>query len=233
MSILAGTSGYSYGEWKGTFYPKDIDAGELLAFYATKLPTVEINNTFYRMPRVGVLETWAQNVPEDFRFAIKASRRITHLKRLANTEEETAYILDTARTMGDRLGAVLFQLPPNLKKDLPLLESFLELLREDMRVAFEFRHPSWDDDEVHDRLRSRNCALVIADVDDADPPDLVRTADWGYLRLRRAEYDAASLDAWIERLRAQDWSDAFVFFKHEDAAAGPRLADTFTEMARR
>jgi uncharacterized protein YecE (DUF72 family) len=231
MNLLVGTSGYSYKEWKGPFYPEDIAAGDMLAFYGTKLPSVEINNTFYRMPRASVLETWAGNVPEHFRFAIKASRRITHMKRLANADEEAGYLLDTVGVMKDRLGCVLYQLPPNLKKDLARLESFLELLRDDVRSAFEFRHASWIDDDVHALLRTRNCALVLSDVDDADPPELVRTADWGYLRLRRSAYDAAQLAAWRDRIAGQDWDDAFVFFKHEDGAAGPTMAAEFMAAA--
>jgi len=232
MHVLAGTSGYSYKEWKGPFYPEDIAPGDMLAFYGTKLPTVEINNTFHRMPRANVLKTWAESMPADFRFAIKASRRITHMKRLAGAEEETSYLLEAVQTMEDQLGCVLFQLPPDLKKDLACLESFLELLREDTRTAFEFQHPSWLDDDVHDLLRARNCALLRSDVDDRDPPEFIDTADWGYLRLRRTDYDAAALAAWSDRIAEQAWSHAFVFFKHEVGAVGPTMAAEFMEMVK-
>ena len=229
MKLYAGTSGYSYKEWKGAFYPDDLAADEMLSFYADKLPAVEINNTFYRMPKTSVVETWAGRVPAGFRFVLKASRRITHFKRLKEAHEELEFMLGQFAVLGERLGAVLFQLPPKLKKDVPRLASFLELLPDGTRAAFEFRDPSWLDEEVHERLRERGCALVGSDTDDAPDPPVVRTADWGYLRLRRAEYGPEQLAAWADRIREQDWSEAFVFFKHEDAGAGPRLAGSFLE----
>ncbi len=229
MNVRAGTSGYSYKEWKGSFYPDDLAAGDMLRYYATKLPAVEINNTFYRLPRASVLESWAQQVPDDFRFAIKASRRITHMKRLKDAADETTYLLDTVDTLESRLGVVLFQLPPNLRKDLPRLEQFFDDLSQPVRAVFEFRHESWLDDEVFDCLRQRNCALCAADVDDEPEPDLVRTADWGYLRLRRMSYKKADLARWAAKVQTQSWEEAFVFFKHEDEGAGPKLAAQFIE----
>ncbi len=232
MRLRAGTSGYSYKEWKGPFYPEKLPAKEMLGYYAERLPAVEINNTFYRLPKTSVLETWAAQVPEDFRFVLKASRRITHFKRLKEAGDETAYLLRTVAVLGDRLGALLFQLPPNLACDLERFDSFLTLLPEGGRIAFEFRHPSWlEEPGVSDRLRDHGAALVA--VDDAEAPleELVETADWGYLRLRGEGYGAEELAAWQTRIRATRWGEAFVFFKHEDAGAGPKLARAFQAQA--
>jgi uncharacterized protein YecE (DUF72 family) len=230
--LLAGTSGWSYDAWKGPFYPPEIASREMLRFYAERLPAVEVNNTFYRLPRASVLASWASQVPEGFRFALKASRRITHLKRLRDVADETAYLLATAGALGPRLGALLFQLPPNLKLDLERLDAFLALLAQGTRAAFEFRHPSWADDAVHARLRERGFAWVVADVEEAPPPDLVATADWTYLRLRRPGYAPADLAGWLAKLRASPASEALVFFKHEEAGAGPRLAAELLALAR-
>jgi uncharacterized protein YecE (DUF72 family) len=225
-----GTSGYSYKEWKGSFYPDDIKPPDMLSFYASQLSTVEINNTFYRLPKTSVLENWAQQVPETFRFAIKASRRITHMKRLKEADEETGYLLDTVSVLGARLGCVLYQLPPNMKKDMDRLRAFTALLGP-AKAVFEFRHESWLDDEVYACLKEHGCAVCLSDVDDADEPPLVATAGWGYLRLRRAEYDASALERWMGRLREQPWDEVFVYFKHEDEGSGPRLARTFADLA--
>ncbi len=233
MKLCVGTSGYSYKEWKGSFYPQDMGAKDMLAYYATQLPAVEINNTFYRLPRASVLETWADSVPEDFRFSIKASRRITHMKRLKDAGEETGYLLRTVGTLGDRLGVILFQLPPFLKKDLPRLEEFTRLLTDGTRAVFEFRHPSWFTDDVLKCLRERGCALCTAETDDGPQPELVPTASFGYLRLRRAHYSTAELTAWAKKIQAQPWQEAYVFFKHEDEGAGPALAGQFLEAAGR
>ncbi|MEM7260768.1 MAG: DUF72 domain-containing protein, partial [Planctomycetota bacterium] len=188
---------------------------------------------FYRMPKTSVLESWNEQVGESFRFSIKASRRITHFKRLKEAGDETAYLLEATQTLGDRLGVVLFQLPPNLRLDLPRLEAFLELLPKGTRAAFEFRHESWFDETVFDSLRSRNFALVGVDADDEALEEITSTADWGYLRLRRADYERADLASWAARVRAQNWERAFVFFKHEDDGAGPRMAGEFLEVAER
>jgi uncharacterized protein YecE (DUF72 family) len=205
----------------------------MLGFYARRLPAVEINNSFYRLPRASVLESWAAQVPEGFRFAIKASRRITHFKRLKDAGEETGYLLRTLAALGDRLGAVLFQLPPNLALDLARLEAFLALLPEGTPAAFEFRHPSWAEAAVFDRLRARDAAWVVVDTDEAESPELVCTAGLGYLRLRRADYPGAALAEWALRVRDAGWREALVFFKHEDAGAGPRLAAEFLAAAQR
>ena len=231
MRVFAGTSGFSYKEWKGSFYPEELPAGEMLAYYSTRLPAVEINNTFYRLPRESVLEGWAEATEEEFRFAIKASRRITHFGRLRGVEEPLQYLLDTVQVLGQKLGPLLFQLPPNFKRDDEVLAGFLELLPPRCRAAFEFRHDSWQDEQVYGLLSGHgSAALVVSDRAGADEPPLVATSDWGYLRLRRADYGDADLTAWAERVRAQKWSELFVFFKHEETAGGPELAERFTEL---
>src|SRR6266850_4350455 len=231
MNLYVGTSGYSYKEWKGTFYPEKIPAREMLSYYASRLPAVEINNTFYRLPQKEMLEQWKEQVPENFRFSLKASQRITHFKRLKDVENETKYLLDTATALEDRLGVVLFQLPPNMKKDLPRLEAFLECLPMTTRAAFEFRHQTWLEDDVLQLLSSKNHALCISDTDDQPVTHIDRTADWGYLRLRRVQYSEANLQEWFKRVRDQNWQQAFVFFKHEDEGTGPKLAGQFIELA--
>jgi len=226
MRVLAGTSGFSYKEWKGSFYPEDLPAEDMLAYYSARLPAVEINNTFYRMPKPSMLEGWAAQVPAEFRFILKASQRITHRKRLKEAGDEVAYFFQTAATLGERLGPTLFQLPPNLKKDLPRLESFLTVLPEGARVAFEFRHASWFEEDVFSVLRTHGSALCVAEDEELATP-VVATAPWGYLRLRRQDYDDAAVAGWAEKVRAQPWSEAYVFFKHEDAGSGPKLAAEF------
>ncbi|MEK6609678.1 MAG: DUF72 domain-containing protein [Gemmatimonadota bacterium] len=227
MRILTGTSGYSYKEWKGHFYPSDLKADEMLRFYGERLKAVEINNTFYRMPREKVLLDWAAQVPDGFTFVLKASRRITHIKRLKEVGEEVRYLLQTANVLGRKLGPTLFQLPPNLKKDLPRLTDFLALIPKTWRAAMEFRHESWFDDETFAALRANDVALVYSDEAEEKEPSFVSTASWGYLRLRRGNYD---LGEWARRVKAQPWSDAFVFFKHEEAGAGPKMAAEFAAL---
>lgn len=231
MELLVGTSGYSYKEWKGNFYPDDISDKEMLHYYGTRLPTVEINNTFYRLPKESVLKSWGEQVPTDFQFAVKASQRITHIKRLKEAGDETEYLLRTIRVLGSRLGCILFQMPPNLKKDLPRLELFLKHIPGDTHAAFEFRHASWFEQDVFDCLKSNRCALCIADTDDELKIPFVATADWGYLRLRRVEYSPSALKKWMKLVQSQDWERTFVFFKHEDAGAGPKLAGQFLKLA--
>jgi uncharacterized protein YecE (DUF72 family) len=233
VRLSVGTSGYSYKEWKGPFYPEDLPAKKMLEFYAERLPAVEINNTFYRMPKRTVLETWAGQVPDGFRFAIKASRRITHFKRLKDVAEETSYLLSTVSALGDRLGILLFQLPPNLKADRERLATFLELLPDKTPTALEFRHPSWFEHEIFETLRDRGAALCCADVQDEPAPEILATGSRGYLRLRRSDYETGDLEAWAERIRAQPWDEAFVFFKHETEGAGPAFASRFLEAAQR
>ena len=231
MNLHVGTSGYSYKEWKGSFYPEKIPAKEMLSYYAGRLSTVEINATFYRMPQQSMLENWKEQVPPTFRFSLKAPQRVTHFKRLKETEEETKYFFETAEALQDQLGVVLFQLPPNMKKDLPRLETFLQQLPATPRVAFEFRHPTWFDDDVLAVLKNRNMALVVSDTDDMPTTHIDKTADWGYLRLRRVNYSEENLNEWVERINKQQWSETFVFFKHEDEGTGPKLAAQFLQLA--
>ncbi len=232
MKLHVGTSGYSYKEWKGTFYPEDLPAKEMLSYYSRRLPAVEINNTFYRLPQASMVENWKEQVPDEFRFSIKATQRITHIKRLKNAAEETKYLLETAGLLEQRLGVVLFQLPPNSKKDAERLKDFLALLPSDKRAAFEFRHESWFDDETLDLLRAKDCALVVSDTDEKPLSEIISTANWGYLRLRRTSYNKNDLVDWMKRVRDQKWKDAFVFFKHEDEGVGPKLAARFLELAK-
>ncbi len=227
MKLHVGTSGYSYKEWKGSFYPEDLPAKEMLSYYSRKLPAVEINNTFYRLPQPSMIENWKEQVPKRFRFSIKASQRITHIKRINNVADETKYLLETAALLGDRLGVVLFQLPPNMKKDTVRLAAFLDLLPAATRAAFEFRHETWFDEEVFGLLRAKECALVVSDTDEKPLTEIISTAKWGYLRLRRAVYDERDLVEWMKRVQSQKWKDAFVFFKHEDEGVGPKLAAQF------
>jgi len=230
MNFYVGTSGYSYPEWKGSFYPAKLPAKEMLGFYAARFRTVEINNTFYRAPTAPALKAWADQVPAEFRFVFKAPRQITHVQRLAGVGESVASLLEVTGTLKERLGPLLFQLPPNFKKDVPRLRAFLALLKPGCRAALEFRHPSWFDDEVFGLLRDHRAALCVADADDDLEVPFVATADWGYLRLRRPDYDDAALKAWAARMQAQGWRDCFVFFKHEDAGKGPQLASRLLEV---
>jgi uncharacterized protein YecE (DUF72 family) len=233
--LLAGASGFAYKPWKGTFYPADIKDAEMLGYYARQLPTVEINNTFYRMPKASVLEGWAGAVPEGFCFVIKASRRITHLARLKDCGEPLDFLLTNLRALGDRLGPLLFQLPPNLKPDTGRLGAFLSLLDQaratmPCRVAFEFRHPGWFDEPVYALLRDHGAALVLADhADQQAATPFVPTGPFGYLRLRRDGYTDADLEAWAARIAGQPWDEAYVFFKHEDAGTAPQFARRLLE----
>jgi uncharacterized protein YecE (DUF72 family) len=228
--LLCGTSGFSYKEWKGRFYPEKLPAREMLAFYSSRLPAVEINNTFYRLPQKSLIDGWREQVPDHFRFVIKAPRRISHLKRLKDCEDETARLCSVVDGLGERLGAVLVQLPPHFRIDVERLESFLSLVPEAIPVAVEFRHDSWRDEAVFDALKRHGAAWVTADNGDGGTPDeLPRTASWTYLRLRAASYDAARLRAW--RRRCKSFDRAFVFFKHEDEAAGPAFAEHMQKLA--
>jgi len=230
VRLRVGTSGYSYKAWRGSFYPEDLKPAEMLGYYAARLGAVEINNTFYRMPSAKVLDGWAGQVPEGFLFALKASRRITHFKRLKETGEELQYLADTALSLGDHLGPILYQLPPNLRADPARLEGFLASRPTTHRAAFEFRHPSWFEDEILDLLRRYGVVLVVADTEGDDDAPLEPTADRGYLRLRRPGYEDADLADWVRRIRQQPWEEVLVFFKHEDEGAGPRLAARFREL---
>jgi uncharacterized protein YecE (DUF72 family) len=229
--LIAGASGYSYKEWQGTFYPEKIRPDAMLAFYARHLPTVEINNTFYQMPKAAVLEAWSAATPETFRFAIKASRRITHDARLKSEDaaDPVAFLYRTLATLGDKRGPVLFQLPPFLRKDLPRLEGFLALLPDDHRAAFEFRNESWFDDDVYAALRHAGAALCLSERSDGEPPPLVETAPFGYVRLRLEQYGDDELGRWAERLAATSWREAYVYFMHEPPA--PAYAKTLLGFA--
>jgi uncharacterized protein YecE (DUF72 family) len=231
MNLYVGTSGYSYKEWKGTFYPEDLPDKQMLRFYGERFRTVEINNTFYRMPKASVLETWAAEVPADFRFVLKASQRITHMQRLKDAGDSVAYLLKVSGALKERLGPLLFQLPPFLKKDAPRLSEFLGLLPAGCRAAFEFRHQSWFDEEVLGLLRAHQAVLCIAEAENDLEIPFVSTAGWGYLRLRRPDYGDPELKEWGARVRQQAWQDAFVFFKHEEAGKGPAMAKRFLELA--
>jgi uncharacterized protein YecE (DUF72 family) len=230
MQILVGTSGFSYTPWRGSFYPDKLPEARMLAYYAERLPTVEINNTFYRMPNAETLRKWAGDTPDSFRFVLKSPRRITHERKLADVGDSLTRLHEAASALGDKLGPVLFQLPPFLKKDLPRLAEFLATVPPGMRAAVEFRHESWFEADVFQALRARDAALCIAESEDLVTP-LEATASWGYLRLRRQDYDEAQLAAWAARLTAQRWQTAYVFFKHEDAGRGPALAARLRELA--
>ena len=231
MNLYVGTSGYSYKEWKGTFYPDKLPDKQMLRFYGERFRSVEINNTFYRMPKASVLEAWAAEVPAHFKFVLKASQRITHQQRLKDVDDSLGYLLEVAGALKERLGPLLCQLPPYLRKDAARLREFLALLPRDRRAAFEFRHQSWFDDEVFGLLREHQAALCIAEAENDLEIPFVSTADWGYLRLRRPDYGDAELKRWAERVRQPKWNDAFVFFKHEEEGKGPQMARRFLELA--
>ena len=233
MNVLVGTSGWSYKEWKGSFYPPKLPAEEMLRYYGGRFPTVEVNNSFYRIPAERVLANWAEQVPAAFRFVLKASRRVTHNNRLTDEDGSLGYFLRAVNPLGDRLGPTLFQLPPTFKRDLDRLRNFLALLPRRWAAAIEFRHASWFVDEVYDLLRERDVALVAVDEDETEGKGspLVTTASWGYLRLRRSAYDGAALVDWAARIRANPWTEAYVFLKHEDGSAtGPAAASEMGEI---
>lgn len=224
MAILrVGTSGYSFKEWKGSFYPADLPDKQMLPYYAARLPVVEINYTFRHMPAATTLANWAAATPPDFVLVLKAAQRITHIQKLKDSGENVRYFMTTAETLGPKLGPVLFQLPPYMRKDAALLGRFLEELPAPHRYAFEFRHPSWFDAEVEGLLRARGVSLCINETEDG-APDLVLTAPYLYVRLRREDYTPEDIAAWSERLRAvvRGGADVYVFFKHEQE--GPRFA---------
>ena len=229
--LWAGASGYSYKEWKGPFYPQDLAADDMLAWYSKHLNTVEINNTFYRNPKREVLAKWAETTPATFRFAIKATRRITHDGRLKvdAVAEPLRYLYGSLQTLGNKLGAVLFQLPPNLKKDVPRLTDFLALLPPNHRAAFEFRNPSWFDDDVYAALKAAGASLCFSEREDNAPPPLVETAPWGYVRLRLENYSDDDLAGWAARLAGSGWAEVFAYFMHEPTAPG--YATTLTRLA--
>jgi uncharacterized protein YecE (DUF72 family) len=232
MQMLAGTSGYSYKEWVGPFYPEKTPAPAMLRYYAERFPTVEINNTFYRMPDTSLLERWASEVPAGFAFALKAPQRITHIKRLKEIQSDVAEFTRRAAVLGDKLGILLFQLPPFLKKDVARLRDLLGALPPGRRVALEFRHDSWHDDEVYETLRERGAALCVMEEDGEQTSPFVVTSQDAYLRLRRTQYSDDDLRAWADRIAAQPLERAWVYFKHEDEGLAPRFARRFEELWR-
>lgn len=224
-----GTSGYNYQEWKGSFYPEDIADKQMLAFYGQRFSSVEINYTFYRMPTNRILANWAAEVPERFRFTLKAPRRITHDQRLRSVEDTLASFCSIAKTLGPKLGALLFQLPPFMKKDVELLEVFLHELPPGLRAVMEFRHASWLADDTYAVLQRFGVALCIADSEERTTPIAV-TAPFGYLRLRRTDYDEAALADWAARAVGAGWNEVYVYFKHEDQGTGPAYAQRFVTL---
>jgi uncharacterized protein YecE (DUF72 family) len=224
MQTRVGTSGYNYPEWRGSFYPEKFSTTKMLAYYAERFPTVEINYTFYRLPTEKLLAGWAEGTPEHFSFTLKAPRRITHDAKLQRCEDLLQAFCRTSRTLGHKLGVLLFQLPPNFKKDVDVLRAFLELLPEGTRAAFEFRHASWLEADVFDALRTRNIALCVADSEKMSTPVEV-TADYAYFRLRDEGYQDSDIARWAQSISGlQGVTDAFVYFKHEEQGLGPEFA---------
>ena len=230
MNFWIGTSGFQYSEWKGNFYPEDLPTAKMLAFYAEQFSTTEINYTFHRIPAAKTIDNWKAQTPEKFRFALKAPQKITHWSKLRNCADTLEYFCKVITALDERLGPVLFQLPPTFKKDADVLSSFLRELPT-LRAAFEFRHESWFDDEIADLLRSRNIALCIADTDTIATPKTI-TANYGYLRLRREDYTEEDVKRWSQFVRERNtkWTDAFVYFKHEESGIGPKLAKQMIEL---
>jgi uncharacterized protein YecE (DUF72 family) len=230
MNTWIGTSGFQYAEWKGNFYPEDLPTGKMLPFYTERFSTTEINYTFHRIPAPKTIDNWKAQTPEKFRFALKAPQKITHWAKLRDCKDTLEYFCKVVTALGQRLGPVLFQLPPTFRKDVDVLSSFLREFPQ-MRAAFEFRHRSWFDDEIFDLLKSRNIALCIAETADLATPQKI-TADYGYLRLRREDYEKSDIEHWADFVRAQDrnWNHAFVYFKHEESGIGPKLASEMTKL---
>jgi len=230
--LHVGTSGYNFPEWRGSFYPPKLASAKWLAYYAQQLGTVEINYTFYRMPNAKTVAGWDAATPEGFNFVLKAPQRITHIARLKNIDDSLRFFVETIRKLNAKLGAVLFQLPPNFKKDLARLSDLLTQFPSDVRAACEFRHASWWSDDVYELLRSTNTALCVADTEEGTTP-LVATADFGYVRLRDTGYSEDELKDWLGKLHdtGRGWTDAFVFFKHEEHGVGPKLAAQLAAIA--
>jgi uncharacterized protein YecE (DUF72 family) len=226
--IWIGTSGYNYPEWKGSFYPADLPPAKMLPYYAERFPTVEINYTFYRIPTEKILQGWAAATPPVFKLTLKAPRRMTHDARLRGCGDLARAFCKTAATLGDKLGVLLFQLPPFLRCDLALLDAFLADLPAGVRAAFEFRHRSWLDEEVYARLRSRNLALCIADTERLSTP-VLHTADYRYYRLRDEGYTPGDISRWAGIIGEASDQDSFVYFKHEEAGKGPEFARALGE----
>jgi uncharacterized protein YecE (DUF72 family) len=231
MQLFVGTSAFSEPKWKGKFYPPKLPQKEMLPYYAQHFAAVEINSTFYKMPVASDLAAWTAQVPRNFRFALKSPQTITHRKRLKDTAEPTKQLFEVAASLKNHLGPILFGLPPNFKIDLPRLEAFLKLVPREAKVAFEFRHASWFDDEVFDCLRKHRAALCIAHTDDFPKPEFIATTTWGYVRLRREKYSKKDLAKWVAQIQSQSWNEAHVYFKHEDTGTGPKFAAQFLKLA--
>jgi uncharacterized protein YecE (DUF72 family) len=229
MNLYVGTSGYSYKEWKGNFYPEDLPDKKMLNFYSGHFNTVEINNTFYKMPKKEVFESWTLQVPPGFKFVIKAPKRITHINKL-EADDSVDYFINTSLTLKHQLGVLLFQLPPYSRKDIEKLQTFVDVIPENIKAAFEFRNNSWLDVEVYDCLKKRNFALCISDTDEKPLDEIIKTADWTYLRLRRLNYDDGMLKEWRNKIASGKWEDIYVFFKHEDEGKGPEFAKRFMDI---
>ena len=231
MNIWIGTSGFQYAEWKGTFYPEDLPAAKMLPFYTERLSSTEINYTFRRIPSAKTIQGWWEATPERFKFSLKASQKITHFAKLRGCGDTLRYFCQVIADLENKLGVVLFQLPPAFKKDAALLASFLDEIPSGLRAAFEFRHASWFDDEVFALLKNKNVALCIAESEKLSTP-IVATADYGYLRLRREDYQSADMLRWAQAIREKSgvWSDAFVYLKHEESGIGPKLAGELREL---
>lgn len=233
MKLHVDTSGYSYKEWKGGFYPATLSVDRMLEFYASKFASVEINYTSRNMPTVELMEKWRHAVAaQHFQFVLKAPLSITHFRRLLNTEDVLTEFFYVVEFLGSTLGPVLFQLPDNFRKDATRLRDFLELLPPHHQCAFEFRHQSWFDDEILTLLRANDVALCIAETENELETPFASTAAWGYVRLRRNDYSDNELKAWLKQIESQSWSDVFVFFRHEDEGKGPRMATRLLELAR-
>lgn len=226
MNLFVGTSGYSYKAWKGSFYPEKFPDKKMLNFYSEHFNTVEINNTFYRMPKQEVFESWKNQVNPGFKFVIKAPKQITHIQKL-ETGDNVNYFVNTSHSLADQLGALLFQLPPYYKKDLDKLQSFVDFIPSNTRAAFEFRNESWFDEEVYNCLKKKNFSICLSDTDENPISDLIPTADWIYLRFRKTEYTPEQLKDWNKKITSYNFKDAFIFFKHEDEGKGPMFAKQF------
>ncbi len=231
MNIYVGTSGFAHKEWKGKFYPEKLPAKDMLRYYAGRFNTVEINNTFYHMPRENVLASWAGQVPEEFVFALKAPQVITHIRHLRNVFEQTEYLFQALSVLDARLGPVLFQFPKCFRADPAVLKDFLPLIPDKALCAFDFRSPTWLEQGAPELLREKGCSWCVEDSDENPLAEIVSTAGWGYLRLRRNGYTDADLSQWLERILAQKWDKAYVYFKHEDEAKGAEMAARFHELA--
>lgn len=229
MRLWIGTSGYSYAEWKGSFYPSDLAATKMLSYYAERFPTVEINATFYRMPTDKLLAGWMKQAPEHFRFTLKAPRYISYSKRVEESADAIKFFLGRGEKLGKNRAALLFQLPPLVKKDVGLLKDFLVHLPRDARVTFELREPSWHSDDVYTALADAGAALCISDSEKLTMP-IVATTTWGYFRLRDQGYERADLEKWHAQITSQKWEEAYVYFKHEDAGKGAQFGGWLQEI---